>query len=220
MDIPTNWTFKNKSVAENFDKHVREQLPWYELATGAATHIARHYIPDNGLVYDIGASTGNMGRALADTLEVRKAKFIAIEPSPEMCEKYFGPDELVMADALDYDFEEYDVCICFLVLMFIPPEKRRTFLKKLSSKIKQGGALIVFDKTETHGGYISTVLHRLTIAGKVATGVSSEEIINKELSLSGVQRPLPSKFIEFTCANATEIFRFGEFAGWVIERPE
>ena len=54
-----------------FDGHVREQLPWYELASAAMGLIARQYIPKNGKVYDLGASTGNVGRVLAHTLEAR-----------------------------------------------------------------------------------------------------------------------------------------------------
>ena len=73
MDIPTNWTFETSGVAKGFDRHVREQLPWYDLATNAILHVARHYIPENGLVYDFGASTGNIGRALEPILTKRKA---------------------------------------------------------------------------------------------------------------------------------------------------
>ena len=72
MDIPTNWTFETSGVAQGFDRHVREQLPWYDLATNAILHVARHYIPENGLVYDFGASTGNIGRALAPILKKKK----------------------------------------------------------------------------------------------------------------------------------------------------
>ena len=42
MDIPTNWTFETSGVAKGFDRHVREQLPWYDLATNAILHVARH----------------------------------------------------------------------------------------------------------------------------------------------------------------------------------
>ena len=78
MKIPSNWTFENKEVAENFNNHVREQLPWYDLATQAVIHLARHYIPNNGLVYDLGASTGNIGNAIKDILTTRNAEFIAL----------------------------------------------------------------------------------------------------------------------------------------------
>ena len=75
MQIPKNWTFENTSVAQNFDKHVREQLPFYDLATNAISHIARHYIQENKLVYDIGASTGNIGNS---------------DKTKEFIELYFG----------------------------------------------------------------------------------------------------------------------------------
>lgn len=220
MQIPTDWTFKSASVAEGFDRHVREQLPWYDLATGAVAHIARHYIPEGGLVYDIGASTGNVGESIRDVIEKRSAEFVAIDSSPDMAKRYAGPGEFVVADALDFAFERFDVAVCFLVLMFLPPERRGAWLSSMAGKIKPGGAMIVFDKIEGPSGYLATVLHRLTIAGKVSSGVPPADIIAKELSLSGVQRPLPPGFIEAASANAVEVFRFGEFAGWVIEAPE
>lgn len=89
--IPTNWTFRDESVAAGFERHVREQLPWYDLATGAVAHVARHYVPEFGLVYDLGASTGNIGRALAPTLKARSANLIAIEASAEMSAIYDAP---------------------------------------------------------------------------------------------------------------------------------
>ncbi len=215
-----DWTFKTAAIAQDFDAHVREQLPWYDLATGAVCHIARHYIPEGGRVYDIGASTGNIGKALADTLAQRQAELIAIEASPAMVRQYAGPGTIIEADALTYPFEFYDVAIAFLVLMFMPAGKRKDFLHGLCAKIRPGGCLILFDKTDGRGGYLSTVMHRLTIAGKVAQGAKSDDIIAKELSLIGVQRPLGARFMEYATPSAVEVFRFGEFAGWVIERPE
>lgn len=216
-----DWTFQREDIARDFDAHVREQLPWYDLATGAVAHIARHYIPEGGLVYDVGASTGNIGRSLAETLVARRARLVAIESSPDMARQYRGPGELVEADALTFPFEEFDVAIVFLVLMFLPAGRRKSFLRELCAKIRPGGVLIVFDKVTGPSGYLATVLHRLTIAGKVATGAAPAEIIAKELSLIGVQRPLGARFMEFAVSPMpTEVFRFGEFVGWVIENPE
>ena len=66
-----DWTFRGFSG--QFDGHVREQLPWYDMATAAVAMIARHYIPQGGKVYDLGCSTGNIGRVLAPTLHEREA---------------------------------------------------------------------------------------------------------------------------------------------------
>ena len=215
MDIPREWTFENTKVASGFDRHVREQLPWYDLVTGAVAHIARHYIPKNGLVYDIGASTGNIGQAIEETIVERKAKLVGIEASAEMCARYKAPGELVQIDALDYRFQPYDLAICYLVLMFLPVGKRQEFIDYLKSLIKPGGALLIVDKCEAATGYEATVFWRLTLAGKIASGVDAESVIAKELSLSGVQRPLDPAMLG---DDAVQWFRFGDFAGWIVTK--
>ena len=215
MDIPREWTFENTDVASGFDRHVREQLPWYDLVTGAVAHIARHYIPKGGLVYDIGASNGNIGRAIEETITERKAKLIGIESSAEMCALYQAPGELVQIDALDYRYQPYDLAICYLVLMFLPIGKRQEFIDYLKSLIKPGGALLIVDKCEAATGYEATVFWRLTLAGKIAAGVDAKSVIEKELSLSGVQRPLDPAMLG---DDAVQWFRFGDFAGWLITK--
>lgn len=220
MHIPSNWTFERSEIAEGFDRHVREQLPWYDLLTGAVAHVVRHYLPDGGLIYDIGASTGNISRAIAATVEARHASLIAIEKSSYMAERYQGPGTCVAADALTFEFEPYDVAVCFLLLMFLPVRERKDWLQSLANKLHPGGALIIADKTADHRGYLSTVMHRLTLAGKASAGVDSREIIQKELSLSGVQRPVTSSLIDGITPRPAELFRFGEFACWILERPE
>jgi tRNA (cmo5U34)-methyltransferase len=215
MDIPREWTFENTKVASGFDRHVREQLPWYDLVTGAVAHIARHYIPRNGLVYDIGASTGNIGQAIEETIIERKAKLVGIEASAEMCARYKAPGELVQIDALDYRFQPYDLAICYLVLMFLPVGKRQEFIDYLKSLIKPGGALLIVDKCEAATGYEATVFWRLTLAGKIAAGVDAQSVIAKELSLSGVQRPLDPAMLG---DDAVQWFRFGDFAGWIVTK--
>ena len=215
MDIPREWTFENTKVASGFDRHVREQLPWYDLVTGAVAHIARHYIPRNGLVYDIGASTGNIGQAIKETIVERKAKLVGIEASAEMCARYKAPGELVQIDALDYRFQPYDLAICYLVLMFLPVGKRQEFIDYLKSLIKPGGALLIVDKCEAATGYEATVFWRLTLAGKIAAGVDAQSVIAKELSLSGVQRPLDPAMLG---DDAVQWFRFGDFAGWIVTK--
>lgn len=191
-------------------------MPWYDLATGVVAHFARHYVTEGGVVYDVGASTGNVGRAIDDTLKARKASLVAIEPAKEMAQRYAGPGKLVIADACGYNFKPFDFAVCFLVLMFIAPDLRRDLLKKLRSKMKPGGAIIVFDKCQPVGGYAATAMQRLTLAGKVSAGVDAKEIIAKELSLAGAQRPIAKSELP---RDAVEIFRFGEFAGWLIEGP-
>ena len=214
--IPTNWTFKDREVAAGFERHVREQLPWYDLATGAVAHVARHYIPENGLVYDLGASTGNIGRALSETIVARNARLIPIEASVEMAGRYDGPsaENMICSDVRSVNYEDYDLAVMFLTMMFVPVADRVALVQTLRNRIKPGGAIIIFDKTEAVRGYAATVIWRLALAGKMATGVPADDIIRKELSLGGVQRPIDPILLG---TDAVEFFRFGEFAGWLIE---
>jgi tRNA (cmo5U34)-methyltransferase len=129
--------------------------------------------------------------------------------------------KLVIANADEYEYEHFDVAILFLVLQFLDIGKRKSLLQKLIEKVRPGGAVIIFDKMIVEGGYISTVLRRATIAGKASSGTPADEIVAKELSLGGIQRPLPEKFFDHQVpGNVKEIFRFGEFAGFLIERPQ
>ena len=215
MRIPSNWTFEQTEIAEAFDRHVREQLPWYDLATNAVTHIARHYISKGGLVYDLGAATGNIARALEPVIKDRGASMLSIEPSVEMVKLFQGPGQVVCAKAEDVDFEDFDLAVCFLTLMFIDPRKRRELMGNLRHACRPGGAIIVFDKIESAGGYLSTVFYRLTLAGKKAAGVPAHEIIEKELSLCGVQRPITEDQLG---GESYQWFKFGDFAGYLIEK--
>lgn len=214
MKIPRDWTFKKFSIAKGFDRHVREQLPWYDLATGIVRHIVRHYLNRGGLVYDIGASTGNIGKSISDILKNREASLIAIDNSEEMLKLYSGPGKIELWNAEEYEYKNFDIAICFLSLLFLSQEKRKYLIQKLRVKVKKGGAIIIFDKEEPSQGYISIIKLRLALAGKLASGATAKEIIQKELSLSGIQRPISKREIPL---EAQEIFRFGDFFGTIIE---
>ncbi len=216
LEVPGNWTFRSKEVVDAFDSHVREQLPWYEIATGAVAHIARSYIPNRGVVIDVGASTGNVGRAIAGTLNARSAELISLDPSPAMAPAYDAPGQFVIAEAETFDFasRKPDVIICFLALMFVPVAARAGVIERMQAAVQPGGAIIVVDKMIPRPGYVGTVNFRLTLAAKYEAGASPAEIIAKELSIAGVQRPMS----EDELTGFVEFFRFGDFAGFIWER--
>jgi tRNA (cmo5U34)-methyltransferase len=218
MNIPPVWTFDDDSVVDNFDKHVREQLPWYDMVSSAIAQIGNHYIPVGGVVYDIGASTGNVEKVLLDTLLCRNVQFIPVEKSSNMAAKYGGNYEVVCEDVTEFTFEPFDFAVCFLSMMFIPPHKRVELVKSMMYNLRDGGAIAIVEKTVPSGGYVSTVLSRLTLREKLNNGVSPADILAKELSLSGVQRPIDPVTL-FANYKYTEFFRYGEFGGYILENP-
>lgn len=214
MKSPTfgNWTFKSATVGKEFDAHVREQLPWYELVTSAVSHIATHYIPERATVYDLGCSTGNVARSLHDVIEARKVNFIGIDSSEEMIKRYDAIGTPIRSHIEEYEYAPFDLAICNLSLMFLSPCARSTLIETLRAKRKPGGAILIVERFATTSGYLATVMMRLTLVEKLKAGARPEDILEKELSLSGVQVPLS----ETEIPNAHEWFRFGDFAGLII----
>ena len=215
-----SWTFETKEIAETFDAHVREQLPWYDMVTDAVVYIARNYLPEFGVVVDIGASTGNMVDKLMPLTFERMADVVAIEKSISMCDvlknKYKKSDCVVVenSDVTRGDLPKANVYILFLTMMFIPIDKRKALMDSMRANCKQGGVIVVVDKICDHGGYFATVLKRLTMQFKLQQGAKPEDVLTKEMSLAGVQIPLDPTILG---EDAKLFFRMGEFAGWVIE---
>jgi tRNA (cmo5U34)-methyltransferase len=215
-----SWTFDTPEIANTFDAHVREQLPWYDMVTDAVVYIARNYLPEFGTVVDIGASTGNMVDKLMPLTVERWADVVAIEKSIPMCkvlQKKYENSEYVTVQNVNItnsEMPEAEVYILFLTMMFIPPECRKDLIKAMRANCTKGGVIIVVDKVYDHGGYFATVLKRLTMQFKLQQGAKPEDVLNKEMSLAGVQIPIDPAILG---SDAKQFFRMGEFAGWVIE---
>lgn len=204
----SDWTFTD--VKDGFDDHVRKQLPWYEFASKCVAFIARHYIPTKGgVLYDIGASTGNITKELSDTIKERNVRCISVEENEDMANNFSGCGHLVVKPVQDIVIEEFDVAIIFLTMMFVPYSERDAVMAKLKEKMRKGGAIIIVDKVADEGGYLGVVLRRLTLFWKAVSGVPSDDIVEKEISLAGVQRP--------TNREGKLFLKFGEFEGWIIE---
>lgn len=217
IEIAGSWTFNTDSVADNFDSHVREQLPWYSIVTRGLVTIAREYIPEGGTVYDIGASTGNIGTALLDVIRDRKVDFHAIEPSAHMADRYRGPGRLHRETAQDFEYEKFDCAIAMLTMMFVPVARRRDLIRKLEGSIRTGGAIVCVDKTYAPGGRAGGTFRRMAWDFKQEHGATGDEIVSKELSLTGIQVPIClDQWAEHF--RVTQWFQMGEFGGWVFER--
>lgn len=215
-----SWTFETKEIAENFDAHVREQLPWYEMVTDAVCYIVRNYLAQGQTIIDVGASTGNTIHKLMPLIEERDAKAIAIEKSSSMVDimnhRFLSAPRVRVkkSDVTMTILPKGQVYIVFLTLMFIPVHMRKVVIDDIRSNCMEGGVIIIVDKVCDHGGYLSTVLKRLGMRFKLQQGAEPEDVLNKEMSLAGVQIPLDPAVLG---KDAKQFFRMGEFAGWIIE---
>jgi tRNA (cmo5U34)-methyltransferase len=162
-----------------------------------------------------------MSKALLPLIDERTGTILALDNDDSMVKTYqhniiHNRIGVLQSKAEDYEYDEFDVAIVFLTAMFLPVEKQSNLIDKLYGKLKTGGAIIIVDKVCEEDGYFSTVMKRLTMYWKLKNGAHPEDIINKELSLSGVQRPIDSDLLRIF--GAKQFFQLGEFKGWVIEK--
>lgn len=205
MKTVSDWKFKN--IADKFDFHVREQLPWYDLILDSISFIVKNILPHDGLVYDIGGSTGNLKKLLKETIVDRKSRYYTIDNVIEM-----KPD--LLEDAVKYNYENFDIAILNLTMMFIPVRERDNLMCSVLNKLNKGGAIIIVDKFIQKETYLATILRRMTLYWKYNNGANCEDIIHKELSLSGIQIPLyEGDVLKY---GAEKFFQFGEFSGYII----
>ena len=214
MKIPKEWTFKSKDIAKGFDHHVREQLPWYDIATFVCVHYIRALAREEAVIYDLGCSTGNLEVSCSEIIRDRDLCWVPVDNSWAMIEKYRGKTKPVHCP-----LEKFSPAlsgggaICFLSLMFLTKKDRGDLLRRLSASL---GWLIIFDKfIPEESDYLSVVGSKLSLAIKMAYGISAQEILDKELSLVGSQWPMQMSEIERY--NPRQIFKLGEFEGYVIE---
>lgn len=216
MKIGNSWTFQTDEVAGHFDEHVREQLPWYDMLSELVVLISRHYMSEKALCYDIGASTGNIGHRLRREILDRRIQWIGIDNAESMRKYYKAPGTLITTDATLFNYRSFDLAICFLSLMFMHPQARKELFSTLLEKIKPGGALIVVDKYEPNCGVLSLAFQRYVFQAKLQAGATADDVLRKELSLCGIQRPIPRNF--FDEYGGVEFFRFGFFFGRIFEK--
>lgn len=214
MDV-NDWTFDDSRLAAHFDSYVREQLPWYETATAAMASVVRQYLPQGGLVYDLGCSTGNVARALATTMQARNARLVGIEQSESMAQRYNAAGDVIVADLRTHNPEPFDVAVSFLTWMFLHPSEQQAQLDRWMRSARRGGALVLVERTTSPAGYPSLVLARMTLEAKRNAGANAKSVLDKEVSLAGVQRPVSTRLLE--SAGAVEFFRFADFGGYIVE---
>lgn len=214
--VSPHWNFRDKEVAENFDEHVKSQLPWYDMALDMLAHLITSYAKEHAVIYDFGASTGNLENKIDELIEKRMLHFKPVDYSEEMKKKYKGRTPLIVEDFRDINIESFDVAVCNLSLMFLHPIDRNRFLKKLSESMRDRfSTIIVVDKFISYNNsYLEQVMYKFTMKNKMKS-TSADEILKKELSLSGVQFPIHISELEelFFC---NQVFQVGNFRGYVL----
>lgn len=201
-DIETkraDWSFQG-DVAETFVDHVRQSVPLYDAGHDLICNVSDYFCHDDSTCYEIGVSTGQLIRKLAEHhTHKTNVRWIGIDPVENMIAKArehcagIPNIELVTDDALTFDFEKTDLIVSYYCVQFIQPRFRQDLFNRVYERLNWGGAFIMFEKVRGPDARFQDMLVSLYNDFKVRQGFSPDEILNKTASLKGVLEPFSTE---------------------------
>lgn len=188
----------NDAVASVFDDMATRCIPYYQEVIQLSASAADKFIPDNGLVYDIGSSTGNTLLFIAKALRDKKINLIGIDPSESMLNKarekasvytYSHDIQFLEGSAESFDFKKADMIILNYTLQFIEVSQRPALIQKLYDSLNPGGMLLLSEKLCQEDEDVQEFNTETYEAFKAGNGYSYLEIANKRQALENILVP-------------------------------
>lgn len=202
QDIETaraQWTFDG-NVADTFVDHVRQSVPFYDAGHELIASISDYFVRDDSVAYEVGTSTGQLLRLLAEHHGHKPgARWIGIDAVEPMIAKARAhcaglPNvELVVADALTFDYEKADFFVAYYCVQFIQPRHRQDLINRIYERLHWGGAFLMFEKVRGPDARFQDMSVAIYNDFKSKNGFSADEILNKTASLKGVLEPFSTE---------------------------
>jgi len=193
------WTFGN-NVSETFVDHIRQSVPLYESGHDLICQLAPFFVKNDSIVYEIGTSTGELLRKLAESQASKKqARFIGMDVETEMVKAArqhcagVPSIEILEEDIRLADLEKADMIVSYYTMQFVPPRHRQEIFDKIYERLNWGGAFVMFEKVRGPDARFQDILTQLYNDFKLRNGFSTEEIVEKTRSLKGVLEPFSTQ---------------------------
>jgi tRNA (cmo5U34)-methyltransferase len=193
------WTFGN-DVAETFVEHIRQSVPLYEEGHKLICQLSDFFVQSDSVVYEIGTSTGELIRKLAQHNATKPdTRWIGIDVEEAMAEKAAShcadvPNvSIVHDDARLMDLEPADMIVSYYTMQFVPPRSRQELFDKIYASLNWGGAFLIFETVRGPDARFQDILTQLYTDFKIQNGFSNDEIVEKSRSLKGVLEPFSTQ---------------------------
>lgn len=181
----------DERVVSVFPDMIHRSVPGYGALLKMLGVIGAQFVPENGLVYDLGCSLGGASFALRQFMPA-SAHIVAVDVSDAMVERLRScvaqaqADNITVeqADILAMPFAPCAVVILNFTLQFLPREERLPLLMRIHSALQPGGALLLAQKTHPQDARL-TQWHE---AFKRAQGYSALAVAQKRQSLEAVMQ--------------------------------
>lgn len=192
------WSFGG-DVPQTFDNHVSRSVPQYRQGHEIVVALSDFFIRHDSRVYELGCSTGELTRQLAEVNCDRNVSIIGLEIEPAMVEaakrktSNFPKAEIRQADILDAELDAADLIVAYYTIQFISPAVRQLLFNKIYSSLNWGGGFILFEKVRAADARFQDMMSSLYVDFKLQNGFTEQEIVNKSRSLKGVLEPFSTQ---------------------------
>lgn len=220
---PYEWSFNKTVVVEKFDTHVQQSVPFYGVFHDMIKTFAQYYIEPMTTVVDIGCSTGVLLTEISNANSKRGVCFTGIDTSQAMIDKANSQKhdfnvEFKKRDVRNHEFGSVSFAYSMLCLQFLPLADRQGVIENVYNGMEQGGAFILVEKVKSSNIDIHDIYNDTYYDFKRTSGLSDTEILDKNVSLRGVMKPLTLetniKMLEETGFSHVEVFmKYNNFAG-------
>lgn len=193
----SNWNFSG-NVPKNFDKHISKSIPFYDESHNIGLLISDFFIPERGLVYDLGCSTGKFIHSLTNRHSNKTFRVNGYDEIPgmvklakERCKKS-SKVKIYKEDIVNIKFNKPNFITSFFTIQFIHPSKRQMLFNKIYKGLQWGGGFLFFEKVRASDARFQDLTNQIYTEIKINNGFTDSEIINKSRSLKGVMEPFSS----------------------------
>ena len=219
------WSFD--AVVDQFEEHIDRSVPNYTAGHELVCRYADFSLRDDSLVYEIGCSTGALGRRFLDWNRSRPSlRYVGLDVSPGMIEtaRRRGPADpraaYLCEDAASFEFEPCTAVFAYYVFQFIHPAFRQALFDELYRSLEWGGMLIMFEKVRAPDARLQDYAMQIYNDFKQDKGFSEEEILNKAQSLKGVLEPFSTEgnlglMQRAGFQDIVSVYKWVCFEGWV-----
>ncbi|WPS85433.1 methyltransferase domain-containing protein (plasmid) [Brevibacillus halotolerans] len=225
----SSWSF-SKEVSQQFDNHVRQSVPFYDLIQSSIASLSDYFVSPHGLIYDLGCATGETIALLERRHAQKKLRFIGIDNSKAMLEKailknrnnhraVFHRRDL---EQLSFD-EKSRFILSVLTLQFVPFQERKKIIHNIYENLYEGGAFVMVEKTLSAAPTFQDIFTHAQYDMKLEQGLSHEEVLLKQQSIRSVMMPISVQDnlqILREAGFQVEIFlKHWQFTGFIAVKP-
>lgn len=194
------WSF-TPGVVDVFDEHVRQSVPFYDAIQELVAGLSDWLVPQNGLIVDLGASTGTTVGNILRRQAHRNLSAVLYDTEKSMLDR--ASENLAGAPAQRIDYvhapiqapplvhSDADMTLSLFTLQFLPLRDRVAALHLARMSARETGALVVAEKVRPLDSRWHEISTDSSHDWKASHGISPDGIRAKSRALRGVLMPHP-----------------------------